>query len=35
MLGAFALIEAITYSPLGYSIYRIVTAGSPGAALAL
>jgi len=30
MLGTFVLIEAITYSPVGMSIYRVVTAGSPG-----
>jgi hypothetical protein len=30
-LGAFVLIEAITYSPLGTAIYASVTEGSPGA----
>ena len=34
MLGTFVLIEAITYSPVGAAIYRGVTAGSPGAAVA-
>jgi hypothetical protein len=33
MLGAFVLTEAITYSPLGDSVYRQVTAGSPGASV--
>jgi len=33
-LGAFVVTEAITYSPLGLSIYEMVTAGSPGAAVA-
>lgn len=33
-LGAFVVTEAITYSPLGVSIYEMVTAGSPGAAIA-
>ena len=33
MIGAFVLIEAITYSPLGTAIYRGVTDGSPGAAV--
>ena len=28
------LTEAITYSPLGTALYRAVTAGSPGAAVA-
>ena len=30
MLGGFALIEAITYSPAGLAIYDSVAAGSPG-----
>ena len=34
MVGALVLIEAITYSPLGLSIYKVVTAGSAGAAVA-
>jgi hypothetical protein len=34
MLGAFVLIEAITYSPVGAALYRAVTAASPGAAVA-
>jgi hypothetical protein len=34
MVGAFVLTEAITYSPVGTSIYQAVTAGSPGAASA-
>ena len=33
MLGAFVLIEAITYSGVGQALYRGVTAGSPGAAV--
>jgi hypothetical protein len=33
MIGAFVLIEAITYSPVGTAIYRRVTDGSPGAAV--
>jgi hypothetical protein len=31
MLAAFALTEALTYSPAGAALYRAVTAGSPGA----
>lgn len=31
MIGAFIVIEATTYSPLGLVIYEWVTAGSPGA----
>jgi hypothetical protein len=34
MLGAFVLIEAITYSAAGLAIYGAVTAGSKGAAVA-
>ena len=34
MIGAFVLIEAITYSGAGQALYRGVTAGSPGAAVA-
>ena len=34
MLGALVVTEAITYSPLGTSIYQAVTAGSPGASIA-
>jgi hypothetical protein len=34
MLASFVLIEAITYSPVGLSLYRNVTAGSPGASVA-
>jgi hypothetical protein len=33
MLGAFVLIEALTYSPVGQALYRVVTADSPGAAV--
>jgi hypothetical protein len=33
MVGAFVLIEAITYSPVGTSIYHAVTNGSPGASV--
>jgi hypothetical protein len=33
MLGCFILTEAITYSPVGTALYRVVTAGSPGAAV--
>ena len=34
MIGAFALIEAISYSGVGQALYRVVTADSPGAAVA-
>jgi hypothetical protein len=34
MFSALLLTEAITYSPVGSAIYRGVTAGSPGAAVA-
>ena len=33
MLACLVLIEAITYSPVGTALYRVVTAGSPGAAV--
>lgn len=33
MLGCFVLTEAITYSPVGTALYRVVTNGSPGAAV--
>lgn len=33
MLGYLVLTEAITYSPVGTALYRVVTAGSPGAAV--
>lgn len=33
MIGAFVLIEAITYSSVGQALYRLVTADSPGAAV--
>lgn len=34
LIGALLLTQAITYSPVGGAIYRAVTAGSPGAAVA-
>ena len=34
MVGCLVLTEAITYSPAGDTLYRAVTAGSPGAAVA-
>ena len=34
MIGALVVTEAITYSPLGTSIYDAVTKGSPGASIA-
>ena len=34
MLGAFILIEAITYTAVGGALYRAVTSDSPGAAVA-
>ena len=34
MLACLVLTEAITYSPLGTALYRVVTADSPGAAVA-
>ncbi|HEX4739153.1 MAG TPA: hypothetical protein VH331_16505 [Allosphingosinicella sp.] len=33
MIGALVITEAVTYSPVGVAIYRVVTAGSPGAAV--
>ena len=33
MLASFVLTEALTYSPIGTAIYRVVTAGSPGASI--
>ena len=33
MLACFVLTEAITYTPVGTAIYRVTTAGSPGAAV--
>ena len=33
MLGAFLLIEGLTYSGAGLSLYRVITADSPGAAV--
>jgi hypothetical protein len=33
LIASFVLVEAITYSPLGLSLYHAVTAGSPGAAV--
>jgi len=33
MVGSLLLIEAITYSPVGLALYRVATAGSPGAAV--
>jgi hypothetical protein len=33
MLACLVLTEAITYSPVGTAVYRLVTAGSPGAAV--
>jgi hypothetical protein len=34
MLGSVLVTEAITYGPVGATIYRAVAAGSPGAAVA-
>jgi hypothetical protein len=34
MLGSLVVTEAITYSPAGQALYRVVTAGSPGANVA-
>jgi hypothetical protein len=33
MLACLVLTEAITYSPVGTALYRLVTAGSPGASV--
>lgn len=33
LIASFVLVEAITYSPVGLSLYHAVTAGSPGAAV--
>jgi hypothetical protein len=33
MIGCLVLTEAITYSAVGQALYRVVTAGSPGAAV--
>ena len=33
MLGCLVLTEAVTYSPVGLGLYRLVTAGSPGASV--
>jgi hypothetical protein len=33
MLTCLVLTEAITYSPIGTALYRVVTAGSPGASV--
>lgn len=33
MIGAFVLIEALTYSSAGQALYRVVTVDSPGAAV--
>jgi hypothetical protein len=34
MLASFVLTEAITYSPVGQALYRVVTTDSPGASVA-
>jgi hypothetical protein len=34
MLGCLLLTEAITYSPVGTALYRVVTVSSPGASIA-
>lgn len=34
MLGCLIITEAITYSPVGTALYKVVTAGSPGASVA-
>jgi hypothetical protein len=34
MIGSLLLVEAITYNPVGSTLYRAVTAGSPGATIA-
>ena len=33
MVGAFMVVEVVSYGPVGTAIYRVVTAGSPGAAV--
>jgi hypothetical protein len=33
MVGALVVTEAITYSPLGTSLYALVTSGTPGASV--
>jgi hypothetical protein len=33
MLACLVLTEAVTYSPVGLALYRLVTAGSPGASV--
>lgn len=33
IVASFVLVEAITYSPIGAAIYKVVTEGSPGADL--
>jgi hypothetical protein len=33
MVACFVLTEAVTYSPVGTALYRVVTAGSPGASV--
>lgn len=34
MIGTLVVVEGLTYSPVGTSIYRVATAGYPGASLA-
>lgn len=34
LIGSVVLVEAVTFSPVGAALYRAVTAGSPGAAVA-
>lgn len=34
LIASFVLVEAVTYSPAGTALYRSVTAGTPGAAIA-
>jgi len=33
MIACLVLTEAVTYSPVGAALYRVTTAGSPGAAV--